>query len=738
MQTSFFSSEALTGVVERITFYNEENGYTVVKITPDKRVPDAEARDGTVAVVGVMPELAAGESVRFTGYWIDDAKYGRQFRAETCTPIVPTTEAGIMAYLASGIVSGIGPKTAERIVDHFGAKTLDVLDNEPDRLHEVPGLKTELANKLGKAWVENQSVRQTMIFLQGYGVSAKMATRIYKHYGFNTSKIVQDNPYTLADEVYGIGFIRADEIARRMDVQVDDPNRLRAGLVYALNQLARDGHVYAPRAELITTAAELLRVEGTANVEARLDEQILRGELIADSSVIPDGTAIYLPEYYEAEIGAVEHLRALRATDSAIMKTAAKTDWDDLLARLAKESDVSLTPQQQGAVRAALEGKVSVLTGGPGTGKTTALRMVIEALRELEHSFALASPTGRAAKRLSEATGQPAMTIHRLLGYIPGAGFEYDEDNPLRVEMLIVDEASMIDLLLLHDLLRALKPEAHLLLVGDVDQLPSVGAGNVLRDIIDSDIAHVTRLDAIFRQSEDSHIVLNAHRINHGQMPVTDNKSSDFYFFGEEDPALAAELLLDVVTNRLPSKFGVDPLNDVQVIAPMYRGVIGVHALNEQLQQRLNGSRRMAEKQLGGKLFRVGDKVMQTRNNYEKDVFNGDIGRIYGLNLDDNEVEVVIDGRYIYYDFLEAAEELILAYCISTHRSQGSEYPVVVMPIMTQHYMMLQRNLLYTAVTRARQLVVLVGSRRAVHMAVHNNKVAARYSGLERRLANSR
>ncbi|MCA9904840.1 MAG: ATP-dependent RecD-like DNA helicase [Anaerolineae bacterium] len=737
MQTSFFSSEALTGVVERVTFYNEENGYTVVKITPDKRVPEAEARDGTVAVVGVMPELAAGETVRFTGYWIDDAKYGRQFRAETCTPIVPTTEAGITAYLSSGIVSGIGPKTAERIVDHFGAKTLDILDNEPDRLHEVPGLKTELANKLGKAWVENQSVRQTMIFLQGYGVSAKMATRIYKHYGFNTSKIVQDNPYTLADEVYGIGFIRADEIARHMDVQADDPNRLRAGLVYALNQLARDGHVYAPRTELITAAAELLRIEGTANVEARLDEQIERGEVIADSSVIPGGTAIYLPEYYEAEIGAVEHLRALRATDSAIMKTAAKTDWDELLARLAKESDVSLTPQQQGAVRAALEGKVSVLTGGPGTGKTTTLRMVIEALRELDHSFALASPTGRAAKRLSEATGQPAMTIHRLLGYIPGEGFEYDEDNPLRVEMLVVDEASMIDLLLLHDLLRALKPEAHLLLVGDVDQLPSVGAGNVLRDIIDSDIAHVTRLDAIFRQSEDSHIVLNAHRINHGQMPVTDNQSSDFYFFREEDPAGAAELLIDVVTNRLPSKFGVDPLNDVQVIAPMYRGLIGVHALNEQLQNRLNGSRRMAEKQLGGKLFRVGDKVMQTRNNYEKDVFNGDIGRIYGLNLDDNEVEVVIDGRYIYYDFSEAAEELILAYCISTHRSQGSEYPVVVMPIMTQHYMMLQRNLLYTAVTRARQLVVLVGSRRAVQMAVQNNKVAARYSGLQRRLADS-
>ncbi|MCC6612337.1 MAG: ATP-dependent RecD-like DNA helicase [Anaerolineae bacterium] len=735
VQTSFLSSEALTGVVERVTFYNEENGYTVVKITPERRIPDAEARDGTVAVVGVMPELGTGETVRFTGFWIDDAKYGRQFRAETCTPIVPTTEAGIIAYLSSGIVSGIGPRTAERIVDHFGARTLDVLDNEPDRLHEVPGLKTELANKLGKAWVENQSVRQTMIFLQGYGVSAKMASRIYKHYGFNTSKIVEDNPYTLADEVYGIGFIRADEIARRMDVQVDDPNRLRAGLIYALNQLARDGHVYAPRAELIKTASELLRVDDVANVEARLDEQILLGELIAEGGGHPGGeTAVYLTEYYEAEIGAVEHLRALRKTESDIMKQAAKTDWDELLAKLAKDIEVSLTPQQQGAVRAALEGKVSVLTGGPGTGKTTTLRMVIEALLALDRRFALASPTGRAAKRLSEATGQPAMTIHRLLGYIPGEGFEYDEDNPLRVEMLIVDEASMIDLLLLHDMLRALKPETHLMLVGDVDQLPSVGAGNVLRDIIDSGVAHVTRLDAIFRQSEDSHIVLNAHRINHGEMPVTDNKSSDFYFFGEDDPAAAADLLIDVVANRLQDKFGVDPLNDVQVIAPMYRGPVGVHALNERLQQRLNGSRRMAEKQLGGKLFRVGDKVMQTRNNYDKEVFNGDIGRIYGLNLDDSEVEVVIDGRYVYYDFSEAAEELILAYCISTHRSQGSEYPVVVMPLLTQHYMMLQRNLLYTAVTRARQLVVLVGSRKAVSMAVKNNKVAARYSGLQRRL----
>ncbi len=733
MQQSLFRSDTLVGVVERVTFYNEENGYTVVKIMPDKRIPNAEARDGTIAVVGHMPELASGETVRFTGYWIDDQRYGRQFRAETCTPVAPTTEAGIVAYLASGIVPGIGPKTAERIVKHFGPKTLDILDNDPERLMEVPGLKTELVRKLQRAWVENQSVRQTMIFLQGYGVSSKMAARIYKHYGFNTARIVQDNPYTLADEVYGIGFIRADDIARKMNIQPDDPNRLRAGLIYALNQLARDGHVYALRGQLVDAAAEMLRLEDSAALTPILDDQIARGHLIADTDVHAGETAVYLPEYYDAEVSAAEALRMLRSTPSDLMRAAAKTDWDALLRRLSKRIEVTLTEQQQDAVRAALTGKLSVLTGGPGTGKTTTLRMVIEALIELKAMFALASPTGRAAKRLSEATGQSAMTIHRLLGYVPGEGFAFDEDNPLKVDMLIVDEASMIDLLLLADLLAALRPETHLLLVGDVDQLPSVGAGNVLRDIITSDVAHVTRLDAIFRQSEDSHIVLNAHRINHGEMPLTDNTSRDFFFFGAEEPDAAANLLIDIVTRRLPERFGVDPMTDIQVIAPMYRGAAGVHSLNEQLQQALNGARRVAEKQFGGRLFRVGDKVMQTRNNYEKEVFNGDIGRITGIDFEDSRVEVIIDGRYVFYEFSEI-EELILAYCISTHRSQGSEYPVVVMPVMTQHYMMLQRNLLYTAVTRARSMVVLVGSRRAIGMAVKNNKVADRFCGLLKRL----
>lgn len=748
MQQPLFRAETLTGVVERITFYNEENGYTVAKIMPESRVYDAEARDGTVAVVGIMPELGTGESVRFTGYWIDDAKYGKQFRAETCTPILPTTEMGIVNYLSSGIVKGIGERTAQRIVDHFGVRTLDILDQEPDKLKDVPGLKRDLAERLARAWVENQAARQAMIFLQGYGVTAKMATRIYKHYGFSTVDQVKGNPYTLADEVNGIGFMRADDIARKMGTPPDSPNRLRAGLHFALNQLARDGHVYATRPQLLKSTAEMLKLEApgddpamtvaplptAATLETLLISEIAKGNIISDDRLLPGQEALYLPLYYHAEVEAAEQLRALAQASSRIAKEAAKLKWDTFLPRIAAKGAVELSDQQQDAVRAALVQPVTVLTGGPGTGKTTTLRMVIEALHELEFVFALASPTGRAAKRLSEATGESAMTIHRLLGYIPGEGFDQDEDNPLKIDMLIVDEASMIDLLLFHDLLRALKPGTHLMLVGDVDQLPSVGAGNVLRDVIDSGIAFVTRLEAIFRQSEDSQIVANAHRINRGEAPTMDNRSKDFYFFSAEEPDTAGELLVDIVVNRLPAKFGLDPLNDVQVIAPMYRGAVGVHALNEQLQAHLNGDRRMAQRQLGGKLFRVGDKVMQTKNNYEREVFNGDIGRIYAMDFDDNQMEVVIDGRYILYDFTDAADELILAYCISTHRSQGSEYPCIVMPVMTQHYMMLQRNLLYTAVTRAKQMAVLVGSRKAVQMAVRNNKVAARYSGLMTRL----
>jgi exodeoxyribonuclease V alpha subunit len=726
--------DTLSGTVERITFFNEENGYCVLKLMPEGKVsPDSVARDGTVTVVGVMPELGVGEAVQFGGTWNNDPKWGRQFRVEMVTPITPTSIKGITNYLASGIVKGIGERTAQKIVDHFGAATLDILDKEPHRLEEVRGLKKDLAKKLSKAWAENVAVRQTMIFLQGYGVSSRMSNRIYQQYGSETIKVVKDDPYTLADEVFGIGFIKADAIARNMGIEPDAHIRLRAGLHYALNKMSMEGHTYMPRAELVETAGELLQTDNLSRIEEVLAKQLFSGELINDT--LPGKVdAVYLPMYFNSERGAARRLNLIANTTSKIIEGTKNTDWKKFLADLAQRNNVTLTPQQQGAVKAALTSKLSVLTGGPGTGKTTTLQMVIRALEEKGFKYALASPTGRAAKRLSEATERPASTIHRLLGYGPSEGFLFDEDSPLEVDILIVDEASMIDLVLFYNLLKALPNETHLMLVGDVDQLPSVGAGNVLRDVIDSDIASVTRLKTIFRQSDDSYIVVNAHRINDGEMPFTDNRSADFFFFGENEPTNVSDLIVDIVTSRLPDKFNYDPMNDIQVIAPMYRGPAGVTALNDALQQALNGDRRMAEKQLYGRVFRVGDKVMQTKNNYEKDVFNGDIGRIYGIDLDENYLEVLMDGRYIEYEFGET-DELMHAYCISTHRSQGSEYPVVVMPILTQHYMMLQRNLLYTAITRAKQAVVLVGNRQAIYMAVQNNKVAERYSGLLARLS---
>lgn len=728
--------DVLVGTIERITFYNEENGYTVLKISTEEAYPEAQARDGTVTVIGVMPELTPGESVRFSGQWVDDARWGRQFRAEAVVPMPPVTRDGIIRYLSSGIVRGIGDKTAEKIVDYWGLETLNILDTDPERIRDTPQLKSSLANDLIAVWGTLRKEREAMIVLQGYGISSRFAARIFREYGDLTIKIVQANPYRLADEVFGIGFKRADAIARGMGMGLDAPERLRAGLEYTLNHLSSNGHTYAPREVLLETAAELLEVEERDLLEAALEEQIAAKELFQETIQRDAETieAVYLPMFYHSERGSARLLAQLANNPSPMQRDAASTNWDSYLPELARRHDLTLTPQQQGAVQAVLTHKVSVLTGGPGTGKTTTLQMVIHALEDGGYRYALASPTGRAAKRLGEATERPASTIHRLLGYSPADGFLYNEEMPLEVRALIVDEASMIDLLLFYNLLKALPPYAHLMLVGDVDQLPSVGPGNVLRDVIDSGLAQVTRLTQIFRQDDSSHIVVNAHRINEGQMPFVDNDSSDFFFFRVADAARVAEMVVDVVSKRLPERFGVDPVRDVQVLSPMYRGPAGVDALNSALQAALNSDRRMAYKQLGGRIYRVGDKVMQVRNNYEKDVFNGDIGRIYGIDFDDQTLEVVIDGRYIMYDFSEAADDLIHAYCISTHRSQGSEYPVVVMPIIPGHYMMLQRNLLYTAITRAREIVVLVGDQRAVYTAVHNNRVAERFSGLVNRL----
>lgn len=734
--------EFVVGTIERITFYSEETGYGVLKIMPEKRISGVSARDGTITVIGNMPEMGVGEEVKFTGAWIEDPKYGTQFRAEMVTPIVPTSLEGLKRYLGSGFVKGIGPRRAEMIVDHFGKKTLDVLNSEPERMKDVPGISATKVDALIEAWKNSIGARDTMIFLQTYGVTSRMSNHIYKTLGNVAIAKVKGDPYILADEVMGIGFIKADQIAQRMGLAANSPERLRAGLYYALNHLAQEGHTCAPRALLLTTAQELLGVSEisviTGILESELRDENLYKENISINRILTE--CVYLPMYHRSEKGASEYLKRTVVTPSVILGKTEKLDWDTFLSQLAKSNAVSLTEQQQGAVKSALRGKVSILTGGPGTGKTTTLRMVINALEALECKYALASPTGRAAKRLAEATGQEAQTIHRLFKFKPGEGYNINQDNPLPVDMLIIDEASMLDILLFYGVLGGLSPNTHLMLVGDIDQLPSVGAGNVLNDIISASeksqfpIA-VTRLKTIFRQDKQSHIITNAHRINTGEMPFLDNQSEDFYFFGEEDPAQCAELIVDIVQNRIPNKFGYDPMTDVQVIAPMYRGAAGVLALNKALQTTLNGSYRKAEKIIGGRTFRIGDKVMQTKNNYDLEVFNGDIGYVRGIDFDDSLIEVSIDRRIITYDF-SMAEELLHAYCISTHRSQGSEYPVVVMPILTQHYMMLQRNLLYTAITRAKAIVVLVGTRQAVSMAVKNNKVSERYTGLWGRLVN--
>ncbi len=730
--------DEIQGAVERITYYNEDNGYSVVKIMPDKPYPRAQARDRTVTVVGIMPALQEGESAQFKGEWVEDARYGRQFRAQQVMPIAPQTEKGIINYLSSGIVRGIGPRTAEKIVDHFGSKTVQILDEEPGRIHEVKSLKTKLAENLIDAWAKNRAMRNVLIYLQGLGVSAKIAQRIYNKYGAKTQQVIQNDPYQLAQDVFLIGFRKADQIAANMGFAADDKHRLRAGLLHTLNQLTREGHTYAPREELLETACELLGVEDKEALSIAMHGQIAARNLIEDQLRLEAGaeaiSAVYLPRFYRAETAVTERLQSMVGSDSLIMSDHRGTNWTSYLRDLSARNQVGLSGEQQHAVRAALGSKLSVLTGGPGTGKTTTLQMLIHALDEGDYSFKLASPTGRAAKRLGEATGVAASTIHRLLGYSAEiSGFEHDEDNPLPADMVVIDEASMLDLQLFHSLLKALQPTTHLLLVGDVDQLPSVGAGNVLRDVIDSGIASVTRLSQIFRQDDSSHIVSNAHRINQGLQPYTDNDSLDFFFFNIGEPEGAADELVQIVKRKVPERWELDPVRDIQVISPMYRGAIGVHNLNSRLQAELNGDLRWAQAKFGDRVFRVGDKVMQTRNNYEKDVFNGDIGFIDSIDDDDNSLEVTIDGRFVAYDFSEI-DDLIHAYCISTHRSQGSEYPAVVMPVMTQHYIMLQRNLLYTAITRAKELVILVGTRRALAIAVNNNKVAERHSGLLARL----
>jgi exodeoxyribonuclease V alpha subunit len=731
-------TDQLQGSVERITYYNDENGYSVIRL-------DVDGRSDLVTVVGNLPEVQPGESLRLEGRWAVHPQYGRQFKAEWCEQVLPATVEGIKAYLGSGMIKGVGPVTAKRIVQRFGVDTLRVLDEEPERLREALGVGPKRAQSVARAWEEQKHIREVMMFLQSHGVSTNLAVKVYKTYGDDALQVVQQDPYRLARDIWGVGFKTADKVAQDLGLPHDAPSRVQAGVAYALSQLADDGHVYAPQEELVAEATRLLEVDPdliSNAIRALDDEEVVH----CDTLVYPpldetpsrlgslrEEQAVYLAPFYYGEVGVTNRLRDLLDGPATRLAPFRRVDWEALLTQVTRKSAIELSEEQRRAVQAALTNKVTVLTGGPGTGKTVTVRTVIAALEAMRRKYALCAPTGRAAKRLSEATERPAKTVHRLLEYSPQHGFQRNEEHPLEVDCLIVDEASMLDLLLTNRLLKAVDPAAHVLFVGDVDQLPSVGAGDILRDIIASARVAVVRLTEIFRQAADSGIVVNAHRINRGQFPVL-NEFDDFYFFSKEDPEAAAELLVDVVRRRMPRKFGLDALDDIQVLAPMYRGACGVSNLNEMLQIALNpASPRKQEKRLGGRVFRVGDKVMQTRNNYDKDVYNGDIGRVTRIDTVEQTLTVRVDDRPVVYDWVEL-DELVHAFAISVHKSQGSEYAAVVTPILTQHYLLLQRNLLYTAVTRAKQLVVLVGTRRAIWIAVKNDKVSERHSGLSVRL----
>ena len=724
--------ESLSGSIERVTFYNPENGYSVLRIRPDKSQGVNENREGLVTVTGNLPELAPGEYLRLHGEWVNHPKHGLQFHVETLEQAYPATLEGLRRYLGSGLITGIGPKLAERIVDHFGTDTLDVIENHPKRLREVADIGPKRSKIIQSAWEEQKQIKEIMIFLHSHGVTTNLAIKIYKQYGDQAFSIVQENPYQLARDIFGVGFKTADKIAQSLGLPHDHPTRIEAGVIYALEEMTNQGHVFSPRELLIDDAVGLLHVERSQIPPAL--EGLAESELVILSTVplSPDQepepqNAVYLIPYYYAELGAASRLQTLAKEIPSRLGDIppALTQFDD-----------SLSEEQVQALRTALSQPVSIITGGPGTGKTTAIKALIAAVEGAGKRYALASPTGRAAKRLSEATGRPASTIHRLLGFSPVDGFKHNAENPLKLDLLVVDEVSMLDILLANSLFRALETGTHLVLVGDIDQLPSVGAGDVLRDIIASDITPVMRLSLIFRQAEGSDIITNAHRINQGERPEGDPDSQDFFRFPAETPEQAADWVEDLVMNRIPKRFGISS-QDIQVLVPMYRGPAGITALNQRLQDVLNPSNILKpEKKLFGQTFRPGDRVIQVKNDYDKRVFNGDIGFISEISQVENTLTVDFEGRGVVYAWSET-DHLVLAYAISVHKSQGSEFPAIVLPLLTHHYMMLQRNLLYTAVTRAKKLCVLVTNTKALAIAVKNNKVAERFTGLAWRLGNS-
>jgi len=699
-------------VVERITYQNPENGYSVLKVK-------VKGYNDLVTLVGNLLEVPVGSVLLCRGEWKVDKRYGSQFVAATWEETMPATVYGIEKYLGSGLVKGIGPRFARAIVQRFGTETIDIIETEIERLYEVPNIGRKRVAKIRESWEKQKDIKNVMLFLQGYGVSTAYAAKIYREYGKESIDKVRENPYRLADDIWGIGFKTADGIAAKMGYGKEDPRRCRSGILYTLGQLSDEGHVYAGEEQLVKTAGQLLEAGETAIRDT------LAGMLQAEDLIL-DKDAIYLPPFYHAECGTSRRLRDLA-------QSTGRSLFDGLFdpSSLTAETGIEYDEVQLAAIRQAVTSKVMVLTGGPGTGKTTTTQGIIAALKKAGLRVLLAAPTGRAAKRMSEATGMEAKTIHRLLEYNPQDGYKRNDENPLEGDALIVDECSMIDILLMNNLLKAVPVGMRLVFVGDIDQLPSVGAGNVLRDIIDSQRIPVVRLVRIFRQAQKSRIVMNAHTINQGRFPDTSNgRDTDFFFMREDDPERAAETIVRLVKERLPRAYRESP-DRIQVLTPMQRGVVGAANLNLLLQQALNPSGPSLGR--GGYTYRQGDRVMQLCNNYAKEVFNGDLGYIREVDTEERTLKVDFDGKKVEYDVTEL-DELTLAYATTIHKAQGSEYPIVVMPVLMTHFVMLQRNLIYTGITRAKKICVLIGAMKALAYAVRNVSVLKRNTSLRERL----
>jgi exodeoxyribonuclease V alpha subunit len=721
--------EELEGQIERITYINEETGYTVAKVS----VPGFASH---ITIVGKLLALAPGEVLQMNGVWETHPKFGRQFRVLEHTTMLPASVKGIKKYLGSGLIKGIGSVMATRIVKKFGEKTLKVIDEHIEQLAHVEGIGEKRIRLIKKAWADQKEIRSVMIFLQEHDVGVIHATKIYRKYGQRSIAVVSQNPYRLATDITGIGFQTADRIAQNMGFEKDAPVRAEAGVLYVLNRLSEEGHVFYPYVLLIERCCEILEVDRETVIKA-FGNIALEGKIVIEDlnqlldEFEPNRKAVYLTRFHVSETGISRHLTRLISSQKTIrsMNLEKAVEW------VQKRIDLRLAPRQIDAIKRAISDKVLIITGGPGTGKTTIIHSIIKIYRPVGARIFLAAPTGRASKRMTEATGQPARTIHRMLEFNwQKGGFQRNENRPLEADVIILDEVSMIDTVLMYHLLKAVLSGATLIMVGDSNQLPSVGPGNVLKDVISSGSIPVIELNEVFRQARESLIIMNAHRINKGKVPETRDfrgDLGDFYFIEQDDPDQALHIVMELVCKRIPQRFKMHPMEDIQVVTPMHKGIVGTVNLNMKLQDSLNPSK--IEIVRGDRAFRLNDKVMQTRNNYEKEIFNGDIGLVKSIDEKNQEVVVDYDGRAVTYDYSEL-DEIILAYAISVHKAQGSEYPAVVIPILPQHYLLLQRNLIYTAVTRGKRLVVMVGSKKALATGVRNERTLKRYTYLKERL----